>query len=344
MIKDFKDLTFEQIVEYVKSLGQPSYRANQLMQWIYQKQITDFIKIINIPLDFRMKLNEDFFLSDICLKKRQISKDKTQKFLFGLKDQNSIETVFIPEEKRNTVCVSSQVGCKYGCKFCASGKSGFIRNLSQGEILNQLLFVRQHLGKKRITNIVFMGCGEPLDNYDNVLNSIRIITSPLGFAIGQRKITISTAGVVDGIKKLSREGLQIELSVSLHSADDSKRSQIMPINKKYPLSNLIASIKEFIAITKRKVTFEYLLLSGFNTSISDADSLIKLLKGVLCKINLIAYNDIYANNEFSSPKKLELLFFKDYLKKNKIEVTIRKARGQDICAACGQLRSYVPSK
>ena len=344
MAQDLKDLTFDQIADYVRGCGQPPYRAQQIIPWLYKKQINDFSKIGNIPAEFKQRLTQDFYLSEIVLKKKQLSKDQTQKFLFELGKGELIESVLIPAQKRNTACLSTQVGCKYACEFCASSELGFIRNLSQAEILNQILYIAKELKQNRISNIVFMGSGEPLDNYDNVLKSIRVITSPLGFSIGQRKITISTSGVADGIRRLSKEGLQVELSVSLHSADENKRNQIMPINKKYPLSVLIPAIKEFIAKTKRKITFEYLLLGGFNTTIEDANSLIRLLRGVHCKINLIAYNDICAEARFSSPKKLEVLFFKDYLEKNKIEATFRKPRGQDIFAACGQLRSYVSSQ
>jgi len=344
MKQDLKNITLNELIQYCRGIEQPQYRAEQIFTWVYQKRINNFSAMTNIPEKIREKLMVDFYLSETILKTKQQSRDGTQKFLFSIEDGNLIESVMIPQAKRNTLCISTQVGCKYVCEFCASGKSGLIRNLTQSEILNQILFIDDALEGKRISNIVFMGSGEPLDNYENVLKSIRIIISKNGFHIGQRKITISTAGVADKIKQLAKEGLQVELSVSLHSADNKKRSKAMPINRKYPLEVLIPAIKEFIKMTKRKVTFEYILFGGFNTSIEDAKALLKLLKGVHCKINLIPYNDIGNGVNCISPKKLEVLFFKDCLEKNKMEATIRKPRGEDILAACGQLRSYAANK
>jgi 23S rRNA (adenine2503-C2)-methyltransferase len=290
----------------------------------------------NISLLLRKKLEEDFYISHLNLIKKFISKDRTRKYLFELEDKNRIESVLIPHKERNTACLSTQVGCKYACRFCASAAAGFLRNLNQAEILNQIIAIKKDI-KDNINNIVFMGMGEPLDNYDTLLNSIRIINAKYAFNIGQRKITISTCGLVDGIKKLAREGLQIELSVSLHSAIDSKRDQIVPLNKRYPLEKLLSTIKEFIKLTKRKITFEYILLGGFNTGLEDAKGLLDFTKGLDCKINIISFNPVDSAG-FSAPTKLEALFFRDYLLKRDIDVTIRQARGQDIEAACGQLR------
>lgn len=339
MKQDIKNITFAQLASYMKEHRESSYRTQQVFSWLYQKRASEFALMKNLSKGLFDNLENDFYISELILKEKLISSDGTQKLLFKLEDANIIECVIIPYKQKNTLCLSTQVGCKYACEFCASGKLGFVRNLTQAEILNQIISVRKILGIDRINNIVFMGIGEPLENYENVLGSIRIINSKYGFAIGQRKITISTAGVIDGIKRLSQEGLQIELSVSLHSADDSKRSKIMSINKKYPLSKLIPCLREFVRITKRKVTFEYMLLGGFNTGLKDAQSLIKLIKGINCKVNLIAFN-LICDTGFLAPIKLEVLFFRNYLLKNHIDVTVRQPRGQDIQAACGQLRLH----
>jgi 23S rRNA (adenine2503-C2)-methyltransferase len=245
--------------------------------------------------------------------------------------------VVIPAEGRVTGCISSQVGCKFGCNFCASGLKGFKRDLSVGEIVEEVLSLKDNAPEYLLTHLVFMGTGEPLDNYDNVLKAIRIINSKESFNIGARRITISTCGVTPQIKRLSGEGLQIELSVSLHAADDKTRSQLMPVNKKYPLGQLMTACREYIRITNRQVTFEYCLMEGVNSDLQSARNLSILLKGMNAKVNIIPANPIKELG-VNPPKKLEILFFCDYLKKHGVNVTLRKARGQDIDAACGQLR------
>jgi 23S rRNA (adenine2503-C2)-methyltransferase len=253
-----------------------------------------------------------------------------------LHDGNTAEAVSIPSDERVTGCVSSQVGCKFACAFCASGALGFKRNLTVGEILDEVAFLRFQSKAGDLTHIVFMGMGEPMDNYDNVLAAIRIINAKEAFHIGARRITISTSGVIPGIARLAREGLQVELSVSLHAAQDALRSKLMPVNKKYPLKDLIAACRAYITETNRQVTFEYTLIDGVNASIADAQALGKLLAGMNCKVNLIPINAVSAG--FTSPGKLAILFFQDQIKKCGIPVTIRRSRGQDISAACGQLR------
>ncbi|MFC1709135.1 23S rRNA (adenine(2503)-C(2))-methyltransferase RlmN [Candidatus Omnitrophota bacterium] len=342
MKKDLKILTLEQLTAYLESSGLPKYHAKQIFSWIYQKRIEDFSLMSNLSLELRKKMNADFYLSKFHIIKKLISKDGTRKYLFGLEDGNVIESVLIPHKDRVTICLSTQVGCKFACTFCASGALGFVRNLNQAEILSQIISIRKDIASD-ISNVVFMGIGEPLDNYNVLLSSIRIINAKHGFNIGQRRITISTAGIIAGIKKLSQEGLQIELSVSLHSALDSKRNKIMPINKRHPLNKLMPCLKDFTKRTKRKITFEYMLIGEFNTAVADAKSLVSIIKGIDCKVNLIPFNPI-VKSHFIAPKKLEILFFKDYLIKNKFDVTIRQPRGQDIQAACGQLRLYDKSK
>ena len=336
MKRDLKSITLQELSDYLRDLKCPPYHAKQIFSWIYQKGVEDFSLMSNLSLGLRKKLSENCYLSRLKLKKKMVSKDGTRKYLFELEDGNVIESVMIPHKDRTTVCLSAQVGCKFACVFCASGVLGFLRNLSQAEILNQISEIKKDINKD-IHNIVFMGIGEPLDNYDMLLSSIKIINAKYGLYIGQRKITISTAGVIEGIRRLGQEGLQVELSVSLHSAIENKRNQIMPINKKYPLHKLITCLKDFVKLTKRKITFEYMLMGEFNTTIDDAKALVTLVKGIDCKVNLIPFNPI-ERVDFLAPKKLEILFFKDYLTKNKINVTIRQPRGQDIDAACGQLR------
>lgn len=342
MKKDIKALTLKELTVYLENLKYPKYHAKQILAWIYQRGVEDFSAMNDLSLKLRKDLGENFCIFVPLPIKRLISNDGTRKYLFQLQDKNTIESVLIPHKNRNTLCLSTQVGCRYSCKFCASGALGFMRNLNQDEILNQIFAIRRDIGQD-INNIVFMGIGEPLDNYDVLLSSIRIINAKYGYNIGQRKITISTAGVIEGIKKLSKEGLQIELSVSLHSAIDSKRDRIMPINKKYPLGKLLPCLKEFVKLTKRKITFEYMLLGGFNTAVEDAKKLVSIIHGIDCKVNLIPFNTV-PGSDFLAPTKLEALFFSDYLSKNKVDVTIRQPRGKDIEAACGQLRLHHTSQ
>ncbi len=271
------------------------------------------------------------------LEEIETSRDLTQKFLFRLKDDALIEGVSIPFKSRVTVCLSAQVGCKFSCAFCASGLLGFKMDLSTSEILSEFITIRKNVSSP-ITNVVFMGIGEPLDNYDNVMRAIRIMNSELGIRLGARKMTISTAGFAPGIERLSKEGLQVELSVSLHAATDEKRSEILPINRRFPLRALFEAIRKYYVATKRKVTFEYCLLGGYNTGVADAQSLIRLMRGLNAKVNIIPYNPVISRVGFQAPSKLEVLFFKSYLAKNGIEATVRMSRGADIAAACGQLK------
>jgi 23S rRNA (adenine2503-C2)-methyltransferase len=338
MKKDLKNITVNELIAYLVDVKENKYHARQILSWIYKRGVENFSLMSDLSLGLIKKIEDVFYLSQLNLLQKQISKDGTRKYLLELEDKNIIESVLIPHTDRVTACLSTQVGCKFACQFCASGALGFKHNLSQAEILNQIMKIRKDIGRD-INNIVFMGIGEPLDNYDVVLSSIRVINARYGFNIGQRKITISTAGLIDGIDKLSNEGLQIELSVSLHGAIDAKRDKIMPINKKYPLAKLLPCLKNFAKKTKRKITFEYMLMGGFNTTIDDARKLVSLIKGVDSKINLIPFNPICASS-FIAPTKLEILFFEDFLLKNDIDVTIRKPRGQDIEAACGQLRLH----
>jgi 23S rRNA (adenine2503-C2)-methyltransferase len=336
MKKNIKELTLEELKAVLLGWKELPFRAGQIFSWIYQKGVCDFDKMSNLPVGLRQRLNGEFLVYSLELAGSQESKDGTKKFLFQLEPGRFIESVSIPTEKRLTGCVSSQAGCKFACAFCASGALGFKRNLSRAEILDQVLYIKNN-SLQPLTHIVFMGTGEPLDNYDNVLSSIRIINSDYAFNIGARRITISTCGIIPGIRKLAEEGLQLELSVSLHAADDKIRAKLMPVNKVYPIKDLFAALREYVKKTNRQVTFEYILAKGINSDLPNAGKLCKILKGLNCKVNLIPVNP-QKELGLEPPAKADILLFREALKKAAVPVTLRLARGQDIEAACGQLR------
>ena len=338
IMQDIKELSLKELEDKLLSWGSPKYYARGIFNWIYQKGAFEFSRMSNLPAPLRKTLTDEFSILGLSLADLQESGDGTTKFLFELTDKNLVEAVNIPAARRITGCISSQVGCKFGCHFCASALKGFKRNLTLGEILDEVLYLKNNLKTGQLTHIVFMGTGEPLDNYENVLGAIRLLNSPLAFNIGARRITISTCGIIPGIKRLQEEDLQIELSISLHAADDKTRSQLMPVNNKYPLAALIECCREYIAKTNRQVTFEYILIKGFNSDLATADKLVNLLKDLrLAKVNLIPANPI-AELKVFPPLEREILMFKDKLFNSGINVTLRKERGQDIDAACGQLR------
>jgi 23S rRNA (adenine2503-C2)-methyltransferase len=336
-LRDIKEFALPELSDYLSSLGQPAFHSRQIFSWIYQKGVRNFSAMTDIPEPLRKILKENFYLASLELIKTSESKDGTEKFLLQTRDKNCIEAVSIPAGERVTGCVSAQAGCKFGCRFCASGTFGFKRNLSAGEILEEVLCLKFLSAAKKLTHIVFMGMGEPLDNYDNVLRAIKIINSGWALNIGARRITISTCGIIPGIERLAQEGLQVELSVSLHAADDKTRSRILPANKKYPLSALITACRKYIQKTNRQITFEYVLIAGLNSDLQSAGFLSKILKGLNCKVNLIPANPVKELG-VAPPERNEALLFKDYLLKRRVQVTLRKPRGQDITAACGQLR------
>lgn len=337
-ITNIRNYSLEELEKVFQQWRLPGYHARQVFSWIYQKQARSFEAMTNLALDLRSRLKERFVFKPLELEKLQESADGTKKFLFRLEDGNLIESVLIPVKERLTVCLSSQAGCSFSCGFCASGIAGFKRNLEVSEITGQLLEIEYGLKDSAVTNVVFMGTGEPLNNYENVLKAIRIINAPEGLNIGARRITISTCGIIPGIKRLSTEGLQIELSVSLHAADEKTRGMLMPVNKKYRLKDLISTCKDYAALTKRQVTFEYVLIKGINCSKEAADNLIRLLTGWECKINLLVYNPI-KEFPYQPPDAREVEFFVWLLRKRGIVVTLRKSRGKDIDGACGQLRN-----
>lgn len=345
MIEDIRNFTPEELQARFKALEIEPYRALQVFEWLYKKGAEDFSAMTNLPVSLKEKLARYFCIAAPSIEKIETSRDLTQKFLFRLKDRQLIESVSIPSKSRLTLCLSSQVGCRFSCAFCASGASGFKRNLETSEILSQFISMRKNVPQGLVSNVVFMGIGEPLDNYDNVLKSIRILNDERGVRLGIRKITISTSGLAPAIERLAKEGMQIELSVSLHAACDEKRSALMPVNRRFPLKVLSKAVRAYSEATKRKVTFEYVLLGGVNTSVEDAEELSKWLRGMICRVNLIPYNiSSRARSGFLPPAKLEVLFFKSYLEKKGIDVTMRMPRGSDITAACGQLRSELMKK
>ena len=336
-MKDIKDLDLKELEDILVSWGERSFHARQIFAWIYKKGVTDFDAMSDLPSDLRARLKGNFYILSLNLIKKIKSHDGTEKFLFALKDNNFIEAVIIPAKNWITGCISTQVGCKFACRFCASGKFGFKRNLTSSEMIEEVLYLKNNSQGRKLTHLVFMGIGEPLDNYDNVIKAIGIINSPHTFNIGARRITISTSGIIPAVEKLSWEGLQIELSVSLHAADDKTRFRLMPINKVYPLKDLITACREYIRKTNRQITFEYILIKGINSGLQNALKLSKILKSLNCNVNLIPCN-IIKELKVEPPEKLEILLFRDYLLKSGINVTLRRPRGEDIEAACGQLR------
>jgi 23S rRNA (adenine2503-C2)-methyltransferase len=333
--KDIKNFTIDEFKKELSGFLIPSYRAGQLFGWVYKKIVWDFSEMSDIPSDLREKLARKYYIGHLRLKDRSRSSDGTEKFLFELFDSNFIEAVLIRSGERSTLCISTQAGCKYACAFCASGSKGFIRDLSSSEIVDQVLSVQKITGG-RINNLVFMGMGEPMDNYDNVAKAIIIINSHEGIDIGSRKITVSTCGIIPGIEKFSDIGLQANLSLSLHAADNKKRNSLMPVNKKFPLEDLIEACEKFVLKSGRKITLEYVLIKGKNDSMSDADGLSAIAGRLKAKVNLIPCSPVLGKS-FSPPPRKEINQFRDRLTANKISVTVRESKGGDIKAACGQL-------
>ena len=339
LFKDIRDLSFEELGGYLKSVGQEAFRAQQIFEWIYKKEAVGFESMSNLPQDLRWQLREDFDLKPNVIAQKIISKDGTTKFLFDLFDHEKIESVLIPTATRTTACISTQAGCKFGCRFCASGIGGWSRHLSCAEIVTQVLHVKEESLKHQrpLSNIVFMGTGEPLDNFDNLFKAIRIINSNKGMGIGARHITISTVGLVPRIRELAKQNLQIELAISLHGYDNASRNVLMPVNRKYPFDELIEACRQYVKATKRQITFEYILIKDVTCTEKAVQSLKKAFKGIICKMNLIPYNPVL-EFDHQTPSHQEMLTFKNRLEELGIHATIRTPRGRDVGAACGQLR------
>lgn len=330
------DLTIDELTEYFLKIGEKKYYATELFSWLYNKRITSFSEATNIKKETREKLSKDFTISNIEIVTVEKAKD-VRKYLFKLRDGEHIEAVLMNHDYGNSLCISSQVGCNMGCKFCESGRRKKVRNLTTGEMVEQILKVENE-SNLRISHVVIMGIGEPFDNYDNICNFIRIINHPKGLNIGARHITVSTCGLVPKILEFSEFPYQVNLAISLHAPNDKLRGEIMPIAKAYPLKDLINAIKIYLEKTNRRVTFEYIMLAGINDSKENALELVHLLKGINCYVNLIPYNETEAL-QYKRSNPLTIAKFYDILKKNNITVTIRREFGGNISAACGQLRS-----
>lgn len=343
--KNIKGLTEAELREVLTPLGVEKYRARQIMEWIYARGAGDFSAMTNLAKVLREKLSNHLYIAQIKEVTKQISqKDGTVKFLFALEDGQTVETVLLRHDYGNSVCVSTQVGCAMGCSFCASGLEGLVRNLTAGEIIDQVLAVQNYLKQddQRVGSVVIMGSGEPLMNYDNVLHFMELLHWPYGLNIGYRNITVSTAGVVPGIERLSAEKLPITLSISLHAPNNKLRSVLMPINHTYPIAVLMAACDRYAASTNRRITYEYSLIAGVNDSAEHARQLASLLAGRLCHVNLIPVNAVVERG-YEPPAEDRVGKFQDILKRRGIETTIRKEMGGDIDAACGQLRKRVLS-
>lgn len=342
------NLNQQELEELVISLGMKKFYGKQIFNWLHQKIVRDINEITNLSLKDRELLAEKTYIPFLNLLKQQISKiDKTEKFLFKLEDGNTIETVLLRhKDKRNTLCISSQVGCPVKCAFCATGQDGFVRNLDVNEIINQVYTVERRLVKQgsNINNIVFMEMGEPLLNLSNVLKALDILSNENGINISKRKITISTSGIVPNIEKILLEKLPIELAISLHSAINAKRDMIIPVNRSYPLEDLYAILQEYQRQTKRRISFEYIMINEFNVSDVDANALADFVHEFDHVVNLIPYNPV-AGTEFERPSEKKIEKFFTFLKDvRKVNVTLRREKGTDIDGACGQLRQKAPKK
>lgn len=344
MKKNIRNYDLNDLKQEMIKIGQKPFRAEQIFKWLNQEKASSFEKMTNLSLDFRQKLEENYTIGNFQIEQKLVSKDGTKKYLFNLCDaeNNLIETVLMQYHHGYTICVSSQIGCKMGCKFCASTGIPFVRNLEPGEIVEQIIAIEKD-ENIRISNIVFMGIGEPLDNFENVMKAIEIINNPKGLNIGARHISISTSGIVPKIYELADKQMQCTLSISLHSSNNQTRSSMMPINNTYPIEELMKACRYYIEKTNKRISFEYALAKENNDNIEDAKELAKLLKGMLAHVNLIPINQI-EEGKFTKSTNENIMKFRDYLNEKGIVATIRRELGSDINAACGQLRRQNLSK
>ena len=333
---DIYSQSLQDLENYFLDIGEKKFKAVQVYDWLYRKKVTSFEEMSNIKKTIIEKLKQDFKITLPSIVKVQNGKE-VNKYLFELSDKERVEAVLMLHDYGNSLCLSTEVGCNMGCAFCESGRRKKVRNLEAGEMVGQILAVMQSSGLK-VTHVVLMGIGEPFDNYDNVLKFIKIINSDYGLALGARHITVSTCGIIPKIKEFTKEKLQVNLAISLHAPNDNLRSKIMKINKVYNINELIKVVKDYIKVTNRRVTFEYVLLKNVNDSEKCAHELANLLRGMNCYVNLIPYNAT-SHLEFKRADKKTILKFYDILKKEKIGVTIRREFGTEVSAACGQLRS-----
>ncbi len=333
---DLKSLSRQDMNSFVQQAGLPLFRAGQMLRWIYERYAVSIEDITELSKDLRKSLSEQAYISNLDLLKRQTSEDGTEKFLFGLEDGETIESVLIPDKDRITICISSQAGCAMSCRFCLTAKLGIKRNLKPHEIVDQIISVSRIIAPVKITNIVFMGMGEPLANFENTVEALWRIKDLMKFS--PRRVTLSTAGIAPKIIELSKKAPAVNLAISLNATTDAVRDYIMPVNRKYPIKELLGACRKFPLSARRRITFEYVLLKGVNDTPEDARRLVSLLKGIPSKVNLIPFNPV-AGSEFERPEDGRVLNFQDILLKGKLTAIIRKSRGEDILAACGQLKA-----
>ena len=337
VLPDIRSMTQEEIAAAFTADGLPRYRAGQVYAWL-AKGADSFDDMTNLPLDLRRRLAERYAICRVTVARKLVSRlDGTVKYLFGLQDGHCVEGVVMHYHHGHTLCLSTQVGCRMGCAFCATGAAGFVRNLTAGEMIGQITAAQQDLGL-RLANLVLMGMGEPLDNYQNTLRFLRLVTSPDHLNIGARHISLSTCGLVDGIRRLQGEGIPLTLSVSLHAPDDAIRSRIMPVNKKWNVDALLAACRDYLAADGRRISFEYILIDGVNDSLACADRLADRLRGMLCHVNLIPANPVPGKTHAATGRKTAEAFERRLTERG-INATIRRTLGSDINASCGQLRN-----
>jgi len=337
------DLLPSELESLAESLGAPPYRGRQIATWIYKKAAGDIDAMSDLPRDFRRRLSERGFLGVLEVERRTPSQDGSEKIVFALSDGARVQSVLMPDGDRLTLCVSTQVGCGFGCAFCYTGTMGLERNLGVGEIVGQVIGAARILEPgRRLTHIVYMGMGEPLANYQATVKSLRILTDPAGFAMSPRRITVSTVGLVGGIERLAGENLRVNLAISLHATSNEIRDRIMPVNKGFAIKELLEACKRFPLPFRQRMTFEYVLLEDVNDSPDDARRLVRLLKGIRGKVNLIPFND-WEGSRFSRPPLPRILAFQSHLLEHGVLATVRWSKGEDIGAACGQLREAVPA-
>lgn len=340
MKKDIKSMTIDELEEEIKALGQPKFKAKQIYLWLHKNMVSSFDEMTNVSKQLRDTLNEEFEIYNCSIEKKLVSMyDETVKYLFRLNDGEYIESVVMKYKYGYTICVSSQVGCKMGCTFCASTIAGFIRNLTSSEILSQIYTAQKDLGI-RISHIVLMGVGEPMDNYDNVIRFLKLVGDENGLNIGMRNISLSTCGVVDGIYKLLEEKLQITLSISLHAPNDEIRSRTMPVNKKWNIDKLLKACRDYTKATSRRISFEYAMISGVNDSDECARELASRLRGMLAHVNLIPVNEVRETG-YKKSNNDRIESFMSILNSKGINTTVRRTLGSDINASCGQLRRKI---
>ena len=340
MKTNLTSLSKTELIQFIERMGQKPYRAKQIITWLYKRLVTSFDEMTDLSKEFRGDLEKKAYITSLTLLQTQVSSDGTKKFLFELEDGESIESVLIPNTKGETsytLCISSQVGCAMKCLFCKTGGLGLKRNLKSYEIIDQVISSKRLLENGEITNIVFMGMGEPFNNFKEVRDALITITGLIGYS--RRKITVSTSGIVPGIKRLADEGPDVNLAISLNASTDEIRTRIMPINKKYPLKKLMKACREFPLAARRRITFEYVLIGGVNDTAEDAERVTELLKGIRSKVNLIPYNPVGPSTGLKKPSEGRVLKFQNIINSAGITTIIRKSKGADISAACGQLKA-----